>query len=249
MHINMPNKHIILMSFIALTSCANTLERLDNVGKGPELAPIENPTANAGYQPVSVPLPQAKASYNNPNSLWQSGSKSFFKDMRATEVGDLVTVLIDINDQAQLNNTSTRARADSEQSGITSLFGLEQSAGRLAGNPDPSSLADISTNVDNKGEGKINRNEAIKMKVAALVTQRLPNGNMVIQGRQQVRVNFELRELQIAGIARPQDITSENTIPFEKVAEARISYGGKGHLSDVQQPRYGNQIMDIILPF
>jgi flagellar L-ring protein precursor FlgH len=82
-----------------------------------------------------------------------------------------------------------------------------------------------------------------------VVTDRLPNGNFVIAGRQEVRVNSELRELRIAGVIRPEDISSRNTIDYFKVAEARIAYGGRGTISRVQKPRYGQRLYEFVVPF
>lgn len=240
----------IIFAMLSMTACSNTLERLQNVGQAPAMNPIENPVMQQGYQPVSLPMPTPRPVIRNPNSLWQAGSKSFFKDLRATEVGDLVTVLIDIQDQAQLSNQTERTRTESQNSGISSLFGLERQIQRVLPNAsDPANLVGVEGDLSNKGKGTVNRKEDVALKIAAVVTQKLPNGNLVILGRQEVRVNFEVRELQVAGVVRPEDITSANTISYEKIAEARISYGGRGHITDVQQARYGQQVMDILLPF
>ena len=184
------------------------------------------------------------------NSLWRSGARAFFKDQRASRVGDILTVSININDQAQINNQTTRTRANSENAGMPEVFGYDLNKilpDSVAGGR--ASLIDMSSDTSNKGTGQINRKETITLQVAALITDVLPNGNLVLQGRQEVRVNFEVRELQLTGVIRPEDINSANSISYEKIAEARISYGGRGQISDVQQPRYGQQIFDIIMPF
>ena len=202
------------------------------------------------------------------NSLWRSGARAFFKDQRASRVGDILTVSININDQAQINNQTTRTRANSENAGMPEVFGFDLNKllpgtsaakalleGKLDGNSTQydaggrDNLLGMTSDTSNKGAGQINRKETITLQVAALITDVLPNGNLVLQGRQEVRVNFEVRELQITGVIRPEDISSANSISYEKIAEARISYGGRGQISDVQQPRYGQQIFDIIMPF
>ena len=197
-------------------------------------------------------MPAPQTGVREANSLWRSGARAFFKDQRASRVGDILTVSINIDDQAQINNQTTRTRANSENAGMPEVFGYDlnkilpdQRRGRRAA-PD---LINLSSDTSNKGTGQINRKETITLQVAALITDVLPNGNLVLQGRQEVRVNFEVRELQLAGVIRPEDISSANSISYEKIAEARISYGGRGQISDVQQPRYGQQIFDIIMPF
>lgn len=243
---------VIALSII-MTGCAGMAERLNNVGKDPELTKINNPKLDPDYREVSIPLPDQHLELQQKNSLWSSKTdrRSFFKDNRAADVGDILTVVIEIEDEATLENSTERSRSSAEDMDIPGLAGFEQYAvGKLL--PDgatPTDLINLGSTTNNTGEGKIEREEEIDLKVAAMVTQKLPNGNMVIHGRQEVRVNQEVRDLEIAGIIRPSDVTTDNTISYEKIAEARISYGGRGVVSDVQKPRYGNEVLDIILPF
>jgi flagellar L-ring protein precursor FlgH len=235
---------------LALGACSNTLERLQNVGQTPQLSAISNPTQDPNYRPVSLPMPKADTDSRPANSLWRAGSRAFFKDQRAGVTGDILTVLIDISDKAQLSNTSARSRASTENSAINGLLGFETGLNKILPNSvDNTNMLGLDGTTTNNGAGTIDRKEAIQLKVAALVTQVLPNGNLVIQGHQEVRVNYEVRDLQITGIVRREDIASTNTISYEKIAEARIAYGGRGTITDVQQPRYGNQLIDILYPF
>ena len=183
-------------------------------------------------------------------SLWRPGSRTFLRDQRAASVGDLVTVLVSIRDQAELQNSSERSRDNNEQLGIPRILGLDSSYARFFPQGfDPSRMLQANSQNSSTGTGTIKRNEAVTLRVAATVTQVLPNGNLVVSGRQQVRVNFEMRDLNVGGIIRPQDIGSDNTVQHDRLAEARISYGGRGTVSDVQQPRYGQQILDAVMPF
>ena len=241
---------MMAIMLIGLTACANIEERLADIGKPPALNPIENPTLQPEYREVSMPMPAYVASSGEANSLWNSQRKSFFKDQRASDVGDIVTVEINMADSAQLNNKTERKRDDSEDLDITGLLGLETQLTKvLPEGVTGDDLNNLATSHDTMGEGKITRDETIDLKVAALVVQKLPNGNMVIHGRQEVRVNFEKRDLQVAGVIRPEDIATDNTITYDKIAEARIAYGGKGQITDLQQPRYGLQALDILMPF
>ncbi len=184
------------------------------------------------------------------NSLWRPGSRTFLRDQRAAQPGDLVTVLVSIQDQAQLQNTTEREREGSDTFGIPRLFGLETSLSRiLPGTVDPSALVQTSGAQTTLGSGSVRRTETVTLRVAATVVQTLPNGNLVLTGRQQVRVNSELRDLTVSGIIRPQDIGSDNTVRHDRLAEARIAYGGRGTISDVQRPRVGQELLDIVLPF
>jgi flagellar L-ring protein precursor FlgH len=239
----------VVLVTLALGAC-NILPRLAEVGRAPDLSRIENPARLAGKQPVQMPMPQAVEAARQPNSLWRPGSQHFLKDQRAAEEGDIVTVNIEIQDKAQISNTTNRSRIAAEDSSASSILGYEASLAQILPEAiDPTNLIDLDSSGSTEGAGSVNRDESIELRVAALVTQVLPNGNLVIAGRQEVRVNFEIRDLKVAGIIRPEDITSTNTIEFDQIAEARISYGGRGQITDVQQPRYGQQIFDILWPF
>lgn len=225
--------------------------RLADVGKEPELSKIENPTKEKGYTPIDMPMPEPQTPYVNSNSLWRPGSKGFFKDQRAAQVGDILTVQVVISDQALLENKSEQKRGNDKDSvGIGALAGLEKYAGKILPNGvNVSNLFDITSSREITGDGSIDRNEKIDVTMAAVVTQILPNGNLVISGKQEVRVNYEMRQLHMTGIIRREDISTLNTIKSEKIAELRVAYGGKGTISDVQQPRIGRQVLDIISPF
>jgi len=224
---------------LALSGC-NMMNRLAAVGEEPKLSAIQSPA------PLPAPLPVER----QPNSLWRPGSRAFLKDQRASNVGDILTVIIEIADNAAINNATTRSRTNAENSSASAFLGYEQSLGAILPEAvDPTNLIDLDSDSSSAGAGGVTRNESINLRVAALVTQVLPNGNLVLAGRQEVRVNYEKRELQVAGIIRPEDITSTNTIDYDQIAEARIAYGGQGQISDVQQPRYGQQVFDIIWPF
>lgn len=247
----------ILVTIFAATSLGGCsyVDKVRDIGETPKLSAIENPVMQAGYRPVSMPMPIPEKISYSPNSLWRTGARAFFEDQRARRVGDILTVIVEITDKAELDNATSRKRDNEENAGIPKLGGYELSKlldrvipGK-AGDLDLSNFVSASSDSKSEGGGGIDREEKITTRIAAVVTQVLPNGNMVIEGRQEVRVNYEMRELIVAGVVRPEDITSENTIPIAKIAEARVSYGGKGQISDVQQPRYGQQFLDIVLPF
>lgn len=234
---------------INLGGCS-AVDRLKDVGETPKLSAIENPVMQAGYRPVSMPMPVPEKISYSPNSLWRTGARAFFEDQRARRVGDILTVIVEISDKAEIENTTTRNRDNSESANVAKFAGVEEILKAiLPKSVDLNELIAATSNSKSEGGGEIDREEKISTKIAAVVTQVLPNGNMAIEGRQEIRVNFEMRELIVAGVVRPEDITSTNTVPISKIAEARISYGGRGQISDVQQPRYGQQILDILLPF
>jgi flagellar L-ring protein precursor FlgH len=217
----------------------------------PELAPVANPAPLAGDQTQTLPSPPAASDDPRaPNSLWRAGARSFFRDQRAARVGDILTVDIEIADKAQLTNNSSRTRTASSSVAVPNLFGFENTAGRaFPGGFDPSNLVSADSDSSAAGQGSIDREEKIDVRVAAVVVEVLPNNNFVIAGRQQVRINAEMRELTISGIIRPEDIASDNSIRHDQIAEARIAYGGRGQLSAVQRPRLGQRIIDAVSPW
>ena len=237
---------------LLLGDCA-ALDRLKNIGEQPKLSSIENPTTAPGYKPVQMPMPIAQPASYNPNSLWRNGSRAFFKDQRAHQVGDILTVKVKITDKAAIDNETQRSRKDTIDSGVENYLGKTKLPPILAVGsktvPVPGQILTAEGETTTQGKGSVDRKEEIVTNIAGVVTQVLPNGNLVIEGKQEVRVNFEVRELIVAGIVRPEDIESDNTIESTKIAQARIAYGGRGQITDVQQPRYGQQLLDVILPF
>lgn len=244
-------KIITLLALSGALAGCNTLDRLANVGQAPALTAIQDPTTTAGYQPVRMPMPEPIADTYQPNSLYRTSAKGFFKDERAHRIGDILTVIVTISDSAKINNQTQRSRNSTNTAGMGGLFGATFSSvmDNTQLTVDPATAIDFNSGIRDTGNGSVNRQENLETSVAAVVTQVLPNGNLVIEGRQEVRVNFEVRDLIVTGIVRPSDIQANNTIPSSKIAEARISYGGRGQITDMQQSRYGQQVMDAILPF
>jgi flagellar L-ring protein FlgH len=235
-----------LLTIVSIAGGCSGIDRLSQIGEQPRLSSIDNPTAAPGYKPVQMPMPKPESVSYNANSLWRNGSRSFFKDQRAHQIGDLLTVTVNITDQANFANESQRSRKSTEDSGITAFLGSNLLTGT---NVLPGRLLTADSNNSYDGKGSVVRQETLQTNIAAVVTQLLPNGNLVVEGKQEVRVNYEKRELIVAGIVRPEDIQSDNTIDSSKIAQARIAYGGHGQITDVQQPRYGSQVMDVLLPF
>ncbi|MCC8968412.1 flagellar basal body L-ring protein FlgH [Bradyrhizobium sp. Pear76] len=244
------NRLILAGALLALGTIASgcsSIDRLSQIGEKPKLTEIENPTTQPGYKPVQMPMPKPEVASYSPNSLWRSGSRAFFKDQRAARVGDILTITVNITDKAAIANETQRSRANSEDSGVTNFLGSQTitQANKIL----PGKILTAESTASSDGKGSVNRQEALQTNVAAVVTQLLPNGNLVVEGKQEIRVNYEIRELIVAGIVRPEDIQSDNTIDSSKIAQARIAYGGRGQITDVQQPRYGQQVLDVLLPF
>ena len=238
---------VLVVALAPLAACSTVVEAV----KGPELAPIGYPSALMPNDQVilssaRMPHPQAASA----NSLWRTGARAFFLDQRANRIGDILTVQIDIDDRAQTTNSSTSSRTAGITAGIPSFLGLESSLGRfLPGGYNPAEAIETSSKTTNAGAGAVTRAERINLTIAAVVTGILPNGNMVIQGTQEVRTNAELRQLTVSGVVRPEDITAANTIRHTQIAEARIAYGGRGDISRVQKTPAGQSLVERFSPF
>ncbi len=237
---------LALPCLAALAGCGTIKEAVN----GPSMSPIAYPAA---LVPVRQQVLDARDDGPRPasaNSLWRNGARAFFHDQRASRVGDILTVLISINDNATVSNQTATDRKSASSLGVPHLFGLESTIGKLLPKAfDPTTAISTNSDINSTGQGSVNRSEAISLTIAAVVSGVLPNGNLVIQGRQEVRINQELRELTIAGIVRPEDITSTNTILHTQIAEARVSYGGRGTLSAVQKAPVGQALLQAVSPF
>ena len=224
--------------------------RLSEVGKAPTFSPVEASDefyAMTGGSLPDGPVPRGPSA---DASLWSGARASLLGDQRARQRGDILTVVVEIDDKAEISDTSGRSRTSSEKMGIPSMFGIPQRLDNALA--EGSSMADAvnSKGASNyQGTGSVQRKEKLTLRVAATITQVLQNGVLQIQGSQEVRVNYEIRELVVTGFVRPEDISRQNEITYDKIAGARISYGGRGMISDVQQPRYGQQVVDKLLPF
>ncbi|MBN8551946.1 MAG: flagellar basal body L-ring protein FlgH [Caulobacterales bacterium] len=235
-------RSLALIPVLLLGACSTVEEAV----MGPDLS-------NMGYPAALVPLEQpmgAPPQAASAGSLWRAGSRSFFRDQRARNVGDILTVNINIDDRASLQNSTQRDRSSETNAGVGSLFGLEEALGNFFPSGfNNDNLIEMQSGSSSAGSGTINRAERVSLTIAAVVTAVLPNGNLVIQGRQEVRTNRELRELLVSGIVRPMDISSQNTIDHTQIAEARISYGGRGDVSRVQSPPAGQSVVERFSPF
>ena len=229
---------------LPLAACSTVTEAV----RGPDLAPVGYPAALA---PMDMKIMARNAPQSaSANSLWRTGARAFFNDQRASKIGDILTVQIEIDDSAKTTNTTASSRTSGLTAGVPHLLGLESSLGKiLPGGFDPANALETSSNSTNSGAGSVNRAEKISLTMAATVAAVLPNGNLVIQGTQEVRTNAEVRQLTVAGIVRPEDITSSNTIRNSQIAEARISYGGRGDISRVQKTPAGQSLIERFSPF
>ena len=236
----------LLVSTLLLTAACS---RVADIGQAPSMSPITE-GAEFDAMAMSASFPQASTQRRSSDraSLWRQGRSSLLGDHRAQRAGDILTVVIEIDDKAEISNASQRGRSGSETMGLKAFLGLPEAAMQSSGVALDPAISTNSTSASS-GNGQVRRNEKLTLRIAATVVGILPNGVLQISGSQEVRVNYELRELLVTGFVRPEDISRQNEIPYDKIASARISYGGRGQISDVQQPRYGQQVLDIILPF
>ncbi|MDX2264370.1 MAG: flagellar basal body L-ring protein FlgH [Hyphomicrobiales bacterium] len=242
----MPHR-IAAAALAALVSgCAADIR---DIGRPPQLTPVGSGLAPVAINPAHAPA--HRPAYAGPNSLWQDAGGDLFRDPRAMKPGDVVTVKILIKDRASLDNSSNRKRESTRDIGLSMDYDLAASGFtpnmKASGSGGLNSAID--SNTETKGSGGVSRSETIDLLIAAVVTGVLPNGNLLISGTQEVRVNYEVRDLSVAGVVRPRDISPDNTISYDKIAEARISYGGRGRAMEVLQPGLGHQITDLLMPF
>ncbi|KGM49758.1 flagellar basal body L-ring protein FlgH [Pseudooceanicola atlanticus] len=235
---------------LILLCLAAACGREDHLGKPPSFnPPVQGTEYNAMMSP-GLPMQEEVAAVVPGASLWNLNRQSLLGDRRAMRRGDIMTVVVEIDEKAEISNATSRSRSGSESLQIPQFFGLPQKANR--GMPDGASLdnaVSIGSSSDSSGDGSVRRNEKLTLRIAATITDVLPNGVLHIQGTQEVRVNFEIRELIVTGFVRPEDVSRQNEITYDKIASARVSYGGRGQISDMQQPRLGQQVVDMILPF
>ena len=223
---------------------------LSQVGRAPDFSPLEGSYQHHAMYSTPMPEMADPSGPTDASSLWTGGTESLLGDRRAAKRGDILTVVIEIDDSAEISNSTDRSRKGSQSMGIPSLFGIPQRIDDAL--PEGASMAEaVKTQSSSTfaGDGSVSRKEKLTLRVAATVVEELPNGVLRIEGQQEVRVNFELRELIVTGYVRPADISRQNEVTYDKIAGARISYGGRGQITDVQQPRYGQQLIDIIWPF
>ena len=236
---------LMIISCLFLVACGD----LNRVGRAPEFTPMQNSYEHSAMY-SNLPISADDSGPTDQSSLWTSQRSSLLGDHRAQRSGDILTVVVEINDQAQFSDTTGRSRSGSENMGMPSLFGIPQ---RLDANSpagaSSASLVSASSSSTFSGNGAVARNEKVTLRLAVTIVEELPNGVLRIEGQQEVRVNNELRQLLISGYVRPDDISRQNEITYDKIAQAQISYGGRGLLTDAQQPRYGQQLVDQLVPF
>ncbi|SMY08230.1 flagellar basal body L-ring protein FlgH [Flavimaricola marinus] len=240
------------LMIIGVLGMSAACAQVEQIGQEPPFTPVLSTTEHTAMMTASLPqsVDTMALPPTAPASLWTGDRGSLLGDRRAMQRGDILTVVIEIDDSAQINNSSDRSRSGNQEMQINDLFGLPQRINEdLPGGASLDSAVGLGSSSTFSGTGSVQRNERLTLRVAATVVDVLPNGVLSIEGSQQVRVNFEMRELLVSGFVRPADITRQNEVTYDKIASARIAYGGRGQISDVQQPRYGQQAAEILLPF
>ncbi|MEM1074334.1 MAG: flagellar basal body L-ring protein FlgH [Pseudomonadota bacterium] len=236
----------LLVIVVGLSGCA----RFDHIGKAPTFSPNTATKEHNAMLSPGLPLRVEAETPTDAASLWSGARQSLLGDRRAIQRGDILTVVIEIDEEAEISNATDRSRSGSESLGIPELFGLPQRVDEdLPSGASLSNAVSINSSSASSGDGSVRRNEKLTLRVAATIVDVLPNGVLEISGSQELRVNFEMRELLVSGYVRPEDISRKNEITYDKIATARVSYGGRGQITDVQQPRIGQQVLDVILPY
>lgn len=231
---------------LLLSGCGRT----GHLGRQPDMSDARSGDEFEAMVTPSILHPERFASPQAASSLWAGSNSSLVRDRRATQRGDILTVVIEINDRAEMSNSSGRQRSAADAVSVRQSAGITQHVDRrLPEGASMASLIDADSTSSYRGSGNIARRDRVTLRVAATVVERMPNGILRIEGTQEVRVNYELRNLTVSGFVRPQDIARSNEVAYDRIAGARISYGGRGQVMDVQQPRYGQQIADMLSPY
>jgi flagellar L-ring protein FlgH len=236
----------LMVAIFAMAGCG----KLEQVGRAPEFSGVEGTDEHFAMYSASLPEDIPPETAGDGSSLWTGGTDSLFGDRRAARRGDILTVVIEIDDSASISNSTGRSRSGAQKSGLPEFLGIPQRIDESL--PEGASMGaayESKSSSNFKGSGSVSRTEKLTLRIAATVVEELPNGVLRVEGQQEVRVNFEMRELIVTGYVRPADISRQNEITYDKIAGARIAYGGRGQITDVQQPTYGQQVADIVLPF
>ena len=236
----------LMVAVLALAGCG----KLGQVGRAPDFTGLEGTDQHYAMYSAALPEDAPAGAASDGSSLWTAGTDSLFGDRRAARRGDILTVVIEIDDSASISNSTGRSRTGQQKSGLPEFLGIPQRIDESL--PEGASMAEAyetKSSSSFKGQGSVSRKEKLTLRIAATVVEELPNGVLKVEGQQEVRVNFEMRELIVTGFVRPADISRQNEITYDKIAGARIAYGGRGQISDVQQPTYGQQVADIVMPF
>ncbi len=237
---------LILGTSAFIAACART----DHIGSIPTFSDTTQGVEHNAMVYDALPLRLEEPRIIDQSSLWSGGRNSLLGDRRAVQRGDIMTVVIEINDNAEISNQTNRSRSGNETLSVPNLLGIPQRLDeKLPTGATSADLVGLSSASTASGDGSVKRKEKLTLRVAATVVDVLPNGVLSISGTQELRVNFELRELLVTGYVRPEDISRQNEITYDKIASARVSYGGRGQISDMQQPRIGQQVLDAVLPF
>jgi flagellar L-ring protein precursor FlgH len=239
-------KLIVFAGMIVPAACGRT----GPIGKAPEFTSSQLNSEHHAMVSPSLPQRIESETPSSRASLWSGTQQSLLGDRRAVKRGDIMTVVIEIDEKAEISNASDRSRSGAESLGVPGLFGIPQRLDRKL--PEGASSAEavsVNSSSSSSGDGSVKRKEKLTLRIAATIVDVLPNGVLSISGSQELRVNFELRELSVTGFVRPEDISRQNEVTYDKIASARVSYGGRGQITDVQQPRYGQQVLDAVLPF
>ncbi|MEP2629207.1 MAG: flagellar basal body L-ring protein FlgH [Shimia thalassica] len=235
-----------IAGILVFSACA----RFDHIGKAPTFSSPRTTSEHNAMMSPGLPLRSDAEGPSERASLWSGARQSLLGDRRAIQQGDILTVVIEIDEEAEISNATDRSRSGSDSLSVPGLFGIPQRLDqRLPDGASSEEAVSINSTSSSSGDGSVRRNEKLTLRVAATVIDVLPNGVLSISGSQELRVNFEMRELLVSGYVRPEDISRQNEITYDKIATARVSYGGRGQITDVQQPRIGQQVLDAVLPF